>query len=80
MRELVPGLRASIRFDLPNDGIVEDSSTDLRQSLMLPEVDLACRYRHVRAYPDSVNLNHFEVKESAEVVNEIMKRLDWLFS
>ena len=80
LRELVPWLRAAIRFDIPNDGVVEDSSTDLRQSLIPPEVDLDRCYRHVRAYPESIELDHSEVLESPDVRNVILDNLRWLFS
>ena len=57
LAELSPVERVSVRFDVPNDFVVEDSSTDLRQSLTRPEVDLSNCYRHVRAYPTSIQLN-----------------------
>ena len=79
LAELLPIRRVSIRFDIPNDLIVEDSSTDLRQSLIRSEVDLAGSYRHVRAYPKSILLDHSSVRESDEVVRVIIENLDWLF-
>ena len=36
LAEIWPAKRVSVRFDLPNDLVVEDSSTDLRQSLIPP--------------------------------------------
>ena len=78
--ELLPIRRISVRFDVPNDLVVEDSSTDLRRSLIRPEVDLAGRYRHIRVYPRSIYLNHKSVRESSEVVNVIIENLNWLFS
>ena len=80
LAELWPIRRVSVRFDVPNDLVVEDSSTDLRQSLIRPEVDLANCYRHVRSYPQSISLNHSSVRESDEVVNVIVENLNWLFS
>ena len=78
--DLLPVKRVSVRFDLPNDLVVEDSSTDLRQSLIRPEIDLTCNYRHVRAYPKSISLHHCNVHESDEVVNVILDNLEWLFT
>ena len=40
LAEMVPIKRVSVRFDVPNDLVVEDSSTDLRRLLWLREVDL----------------------------------------
>lgn len=80
LSELPAVRRISVRFDVPNDLVVEDSSTDLRQSLIRPEVDLADSYRHARAYPTSISLTHGSVCKSDEVVNVIVKNLDWLFS
>ena len=79
LSELLPMERISVRLDLPNDTVVEDSSSDLRQSLIPPEIDVDRGYRHVRAYPGSVNLNHFNVRESKAVVSLITDSLDWLF-
>ncbi|MCY4408166.1 MAG: hypothetical protein OXC15_17495 [Rhodospirillaceae bacterium] len=80
LAELWPVRCVSVRFDIPNDLVVEDSSTDLRQSLIRPEIDLAHSYRHVRAYPKSISLNHRDVRKSPEVVNVIIDNLDWLFA
>ena len=80
LAEILPAIRVSVRFDVPNDGVVEDSSTDLRQSLFRPEVDLANNYRHVRAYPGSISLGHFGVRRSGEVVKVIETNLKWLFA
>ncbi len=80
LAELWPIKRVSVRFDVPNDLLVEDSSTDLRQSLIRPEVDLINSYRHVRVYPESTSLNHWGVRRSGEVVKVIAANLDWLFA
>ena len=80
LAELWPIQRVSVRFDLPNDLVVEDSSTDLRQSLIRPEIDLARSYRHVRAYPKSISLGHSGVRKSHEVVKVIIGNLNWLFA
>ena len=80
LAELVPIRRVSVRFDVPNDLLVEDSSTDLRQSVIRPEIDLTNSYRHVRAYPKSISLNHSDVRESQEVVEVIVSNLRWLFA
>lgn len=79
LTEFWPVKRVSVRFDLPNDLVVEDSSTDLRQSLIPPEIDVAELYQHVRTYPTSIQLDHFNVRESPEVVRLIKDRLRWLF-
>ena len=79
LAEVPPLRRPSVRFDVPNDFVVEDSSTDLRQSVIRPEVDLTDSYRHVRAYPKSTSLDHFGVRKSGEVVKVIEENLDWLF-
>lgn len=76
---LLPIRRISVRFDLPNDNLVEDSSTDLRQCLIRPEVDLTNCYRHTRVYPNSIELDHKSVRESSDVANVIKKNLGWLF-
>lgn len=76
---VVPMKLISVRLDLPNDNVVEDSSSDLRQSLIPPEINLDGDYRHVRAYPGSVDLDHSNVRESKAVVNLILDNLDWLF-
>ena len=80
LAEIWPIKRVSVRFDVPNDLLVEDSSTDLRQSLFRPEVDLANSYRHVRAFPESVSLDHGNVRTSHEVVKVISTNLSWLFA
>ena len=80
LAELWPLRRVSVRFDVPNDLLVEDSSTDLRQSLIRPEIDLTDNYRHFRAYPRSISLNHSGVRESDEVGNLIVENLNWLFN
>ena len=79
LAELWPVRRVSVRFDVPNDLVVEDSSADLRQSLIRPEVDLVDSYRHIRTYPKSISLGHSSVRESGEVVKVIVENLDWLF-
>ena len=78
--ELLPTRRVAVRWDVPNDGVVEDSSTDLRRSVIRPEVNLAEDYRHVRAYPGSIRLNHSSVRESPEVAKVIVENLEWLTS
>ena len=78
LAELLPIKRVSVRFGVPNDLLVEDSSTDLRQSLIRAEVDLVENYRHVRAYPRSISLNHSAVRKSHEVVEVITDNLAWL--
>ena len=80
LAELWPLKRLSVRFDVPNDLLVEDSSTDLRQSLIRPEIDLINSYRHVRVYPKSISLDHWGVRRSGEVVKVIATNLDWLFA
>ena len=79
LAEFWPVKRVSVRFDLPNDLVVEDSSTDLRQSLIPPEIDVAEFYQHVRTYPTSIHLDHFSILESPEVVRLIKDRINWLF-
>ncbi len=76
--EVLPMKRVSVRLDVPNDQVVEDSSTDLRQSVIRPEVNLADNYRHVRAYPGSISLDHSGVRESPEVAQVIVNNLCWL--
>ena len=78
LAELWPIKRVSVRCDVPNDLVVEDSSSDLRQSVIRPEVDLANSYRHVRAYPESITLSHSGVRESEEVAKVIIENLCWL--
>ena len=70
--------RVAFRLDVPNDLIVEDSSVDLGQSLIRPEVDLSVNYRHVRAYPKSIELSHWNVKDSETVGRVISGNLKWL--
>lgn len=67
-----------VRLALPNDGIVEDVSTDLRHSLITPEVDLKDSYRHARSYPNAICLGHGEVRESPDVFAVIKDNLKWL--
>jgi hypothetical protein len=45
---------------MPDDGIVEDSSVDLNQSVLPNEVvnSLTARYLHIRAYPDCTDVWH----------------------
>lgn len=71
--------RFAVRLEKPNDGIVEDSSTDLRQSLIRPEVDLEQCYRHARAYPHSIELGHYGIQESMHVYDVIRCNISWLF-
>ena len=79
LTELLPIKRVSVRFDVPNDLLVEDSSTNLRESLIRPEVELDEDYKHVRAYPSSISLHHTNVQQSEEVLNVISDNLGWLF-
>ena len=79
LRELLPIWRVAVRFDVPNDLVVEDSSTDLRKSVIRPEVDLATEYEHVRAYPGSIDLDHCAVHKSENVATVIGGKLTWLF-
>ena len=78
LAELWPFKRVSVRFDVPNDLLVEDSSTDLRKSVIQPEVNLVEDYKHVRAYPSSILLHHSNVRESEEVAEVIVDNLKWL--
>ena len=78
LAELCPTRRVSIRFDVPNDCVVEDSSTDLRQSLFRPDVDLGANYKHVRAFPTSTVLWHSDIRDSGEVAKLIADNLRWL--
>ena len=78
LANLLPFKRVSIRLDVPNDELVEDSSTDLRQSVIRPEVDLEVNYRHVRAYPRAIDLHHSSVRTSPEVAKVILEHLGWL--
>ena len=80
LKELLPMRRVSVRFNVPNDLVVEDSSTDLRQSLIRPEVDLVENYKHVRAYPTAISLDHSSIRESPEVAKVIAENLDWIFA
>ena len=67
-----------VRLALPNDGVVEDTSTDLRHSLIRPEVDLEDSYRHARSYRNAIDLGHSDVRESEDVFAMIKENLDWL--
>ena len=78
LAEMVPIKRVSVRFDVPNDLVVEDSSTDLRGSLIRPEIDLTKNYRHVRVYPRSIYLDHISIREADEAAEVIVENLDWL--
>ena len=73
-----PADRLAVRLEKPNDGIVEDGSTDLRQALIRPEVDTERCYRHVRTYTNSIELGHCDLQGSADVFEVIKNNLPWL--
>ena len=76
--DITPADKFAVRLEKPNDGIVEDSSTDLRQSLIRPEVDLERCYRHRRAYRNSIELGHCDLQASEDVFEVIERNFSWL--
>lgn len=53
------------RLDLPNDGLVEDSSVDLAQSTYLTELaNIEVQHRHVRTYLNCTVADHSSVHQS----------------
>ncbi len=61
-------------FELPNDGIVEDASVDLRESPLPCEIkDMDQQYTHVRSYTDCLDISHTAIHSRPEVTYEMGK-------
>lgn len=67
-------LRLAAGLKMPNDGIVEDVSVDLTQSVLPNEVvnSLATRYLHIRAYPDCTDVWHTSIHQNLRVQNFVV--------
>ncbi|MGB8479763.1 MAG: hypothetical protein WCE63_13155 [Acidobacteriaceae bacterium] len=62
-------LRVAMGLKMPNDGIVEDASVDLTQSVLPNEIvnSPSARYLHVRAYPDCTDVWHTDIHGNMRV-------------
>ena len=68
--------RFGINLNLPNDGVVEDESVDLRQSVLPTEIaDLDTDYDHIRLFRDCTDVGHSKLHETPEVVQCLR---DWM--
>jgi hypothetical protein len=63
---------AGVEIALPNDGIVEDRSVDLGQSVLPHEFDQA-KYTHLRTFEDCAFVDHFNIY-NMEVVRSQVSR------
>ena len=64
------------RLTLPNDGIVEEQSADLRQAVFKPEVaNLDEQHEHLRLYLKNTELLHTDIYLCNGLVEEIKKRM-----
>jgi hypothetical protein len=69
------------RLDFPNDGIVEDASVDLTQSVYAPEIaDLDSQYRHIRLYPGNTEAVHTEICEHSVVIDLLREQFSKWFA
>jgi pimeloyl-ACP methyl ester carboxylesterase len=61
--------KIAIGLRVPHDGIVEDVSVDLNQSVLPNEVinSLSARYLHIRAYPDCTDVWHTTIHGDLKV-------------
>lgn len=70
--------RLAPALDLPNDGVVEDSSVDLRESPLPPEIaDLDRQYQHVRCYIECVRMRHTDLHSDENVLNALENVSRW---
>ncbi|MCU1323825.1 MAG: putative serine esterase [Acidobacteriaceae bacterium] len=62
-------MRIAMGLKMPNDGIVEDASVDLTQSVLPNEVvnSPSAHYLHVRAYPDCTDVWHTDIHGNVRV-------------
>ena len=69
------------RLSLPNDGIVEDASADLRKSVYRPELaNLNEQHEHVRLYAGNTTVLHTSLYAYPPLVEELKIRIRKLFS
>jgi hypothetical protein len=64
------------RLTLPNDGIVEEQSADLRQAVFKPEVaNLDDQHEHLRLYLENTEVFHSDIFLCEVLIDEIKKRI-----
>jgi hypothetical protein len=68
-------LRIATGLKMPNDGIVEDVSVDLTQSVLPNEIvnSLSSRYLHLRAYPDCTDVWHTNIHQNSLVQDFVVE-------
>jgi pimeloyl-ACP methyl ester carboxylesterase len=68
-------LRIATGLKMPNDGIVEDVSVDLTQSVLPNEIvnSLSTRYLHIRAYPDCTDVWHTTIHQNSLVQDFVVE-------
>lgn len=70
--------RLAPSLDLPNDGVVEDTSVDLREAPLPPEIaDLERQYRHVRSYSECIRVSHVTVHSDRNVFEALDNVPGW---
>ena len=63
-----------VSLSLPNDGVVEDASVDLRAATLPPEFDLT-HHQHLRQYRNCHEVHHLNIYNSAEVARHAIDYL-----
>ncbi len=73
--QLVPTMSAlGLHLEMPNDGLVEDISVDLRESPLPSEIaDLEKQYTHVRCYIDCLDISHTAIHSRQRVFCELAR-------
>lgn len=70
--------RLAVALDLPNDGVVEDSSVDLRESPLPCEIaDLDQQYEHVRSYTECIRVGHTDLHSDQNVLDALDRIPRW---
>ena len=61
-------------LEMPNDGVVEDLSVDLREAPLPCEIaNLDQQYIHIRSYTDCLDIRHTNIHSRQEVFDEMKK-------
>jgi pimeloyl-ACP methyl ester carboxylesterase len=70
--------RLAPSLEVPNDGIVEDSSVDLGDAPLPPEIeDLDKQYKHVRSYTECIRVAHRELAWDQNVFDKLRLTTWW---
>jgi len=70
--------RLAPSLDVPNDGIIEDSSVDLSDAPLPPEIaELDKQYKHVRSYTECIRVAHRELAWDQNVFDKLQLTDSW---